>query len=189
MSVPETVEDIVAEFSADRTAYLVRSLDEPQTRRGWGPWVIEGNIKPDPRPGSDHKPPRRGTRKLRGGAKVYFVGAYWGGNRVIVVGHHRMAGDYVMSAIRVEMLIQLRPKVLYSPGVARTICRAFVRHPKRALSVPHTDCFFENRPDADKTIEKIQANIDHHLRLRSERSERRPPASRDENESAASKTY
>ena len=70
MNAIETVERIVAEFSADRTAYLVRSHDEPETRRGWGAWVIEGNIKPDPRPGSDHAPPRRGTRKLRGGVPI-----------------------------------------------------------------------------------------------------------------------
>jgi len=189
MNAIETVERIVAEFSADRTAYLVRSHDEPETRRGWGAWVIEGNIKPDPRPGSDHAPPRRGTRKLRGGAKVYFVGAYWGGNSAIVVGHHRMAGDYVMSAVRMEMLTQLRPKVLYSPGVAKTMCRAFVRHPKRGLSVPHTDCFFENQSDANKTIEKIQANIDHYLRIRAESAERRALASSGGNEVDGSETY
>jgi hypothetical protein len=34
MNADETVERIVAEFSADRTAYLVRSHDEPETRRG-----------------------------------------------------------------------------------------------------------------------------------------------------------
>jgi hypothetical protein len=104
----EAVKQIVSEFFGDREVFLPRRWEDPEKPRGWGPWIIEANMSPEANPG-DYDPPRRGTRKLRGGAKVYFAGIRWGGGeRAIVVGRHRFSGEYLITAVKIEKLTSLR---------------------------------------------------------------------------------
>ncbi len=127
-----------------------------------GSWVIEANIKPDPRAGSNDIPVRRGTRKFRGGAKVHTVGLHAGaGQHIAVVGRHRSARDYLWCVIPVVLLECLRSKVLYSPGIAKLMCQALTDGSDRKTRPPRRDCFFETLEKAEAAMNSIQANIDY----------------------------
>ncbi len=130
------VEAIVAEMAQ---RYASRS---PASRK-WGSWIIEANIIKDLRRGRDGVTLHTGTPKFRGGAKVHVVGVYWGAvSSIVVVGRHRMDQQYLGCAITIELLENLRPKVLYSPGVARVIAH------KLATSNAAADCFYATQEEA-----------------------------------------
>jgi hypothetical protein len=155
MTEANTVEAIVA-----ATAELFASHSPPE--RKWGSWVIEANIAKDPRQGRDGATLHTGTPKFRGGAKVYVAGLYWGMvSTAVVVGRHRMDHQYLGCAIALELLEKLRPKVLYSPGVARIIAHEL------ATSGVAADCFYLDEEEAVRAAELIGRLIQ---RARTQRS-------------------
>jgi len=142
MDETTTVEAIVAE--------VARESAWQRSTRMWGSWVIEANIIRDLRRGRDGVTLHTGTPKFRGGAKVYVVGVYWGmANTAVVVGHHRIDQKYLGCAIPLRLLEKLRPKVLYSPGVARAIAYALDTAADR-------ECFYATEKETIRAVSRIE---------------------------------
>ncbi len=149
MAEANTVEAIVAEVAS-------RYASRFSATRKWGSWIIEANIIKDLRPGRDGVTLHTGTPKFRGGAKVYVVGVYWGTvSSIMVAGRHRIDHQFLGCATALELLEKLRPKVLYSPGVARVIAHEL------ATSNAAADCFYATQEEAARAVDLIEASIRH----------------------------
>ncbi len=85
-------------------------------------WTAVANIVRERPYGPGGTETRRGTKHFAPGAKVYIIDWYAGMcERIIVVGQHRSAKDFVTLVIDVKLVENLRSKVCYHPGVIAKI--------------------------------------------------------------------
>lgn len=90
-------------------------------------WGVVANVLKDHAASVGGKEVRRGTRKFNGGAKVYLVRFYYGGDKVVVIGHFRGRG-HVTTVLSITYLENFRAELIYSPTVQKRLADKDVSH-------------------------------------------------------------
>jgi hypothetical protein len=89
-------------------------------------WTAVANIISERPYGPGGIETRNGTKHFRPGAKVYIIDWFPGTcDAVTVIGHHRKSTQLMKLVVRVDALLQFRPKICYSPAVNRIIKEHF----------------------------------------------------------------
>ena len=85
-------------------------------------WLITANVVKERSFGPGGLEKRNGVRLFRGGAKVYIIGAHRGMcEDIIVIGHHRRTGKYILAVIKVHHVENIRMTLCYSPAAIRRV--------------------------------------------------------------------
>ena len=89
--------------------------------RGKPVWAVVANVIVRRRDGAD---PRPGTKDFRGGAKVYLIVRFpedGGGERITVLGHHRLSNRVIMQSVTAEDLTNWRVERTHHPKAIQEI--------------------------------------------------------------------
>ncbi|MFO0806728.1 MAG: hypothetical protein U0791_26785 [Gemmataceae bacterium] len=85
-------------------------------------WCVVANIKREHPFGPGGTETRVGTRKFRGGTKVYIAGCYPGTcDAVLAVGLHRNSRQFISCVVDVMYVENFRAKLAYHPAVIQLI--------------------------------------------------------------------
>jgi len=109
------------------SATLRRALNEAmdhETRRAAAQpsWTVAANILPDERGGRDPGQKYTGTPIFRAGAKVFIGEVYWGrADSSHVIGIGRGSHKLVNCVVRLDLLRNIRPKLVYSLPTVRQL--------------------------------------------------------------------
>ncbi len=87
-----------------------------------GIWCVVANIKREHPHGPGGEETQIGTRKFRGGTKVYIAGCFAGTcDGVIAIGLHRKSRRFITCVVNVKHLENFRAKVVYHPNVLELV--------------------------------------------------------------------
>ena len=87
-------------------------------------WCVVANVSPETAHGEAGMELRRGLKHFKAGAKVWVLPAQWGdgGERLVVIGHHRANHvKYLSLVVERRHLENFRVRGVYSPAVLRRL--------------------------------------------------------------------
>lgn len=117
MSLIQNIINAILRPSRLRNAELVAEGDVKKGQPAY--WCPVANVVLERPSGENVDETLSGTKHFKPGAKVYAIDAHWGmgGERVIVVGHHRGSKGYITITMATKYLTNWRAELTYSPHI------------------------------------------------------------------------